>query len=531
MSASAASAAPVPAEGAPPAADKWIIAITVMVPAFMAVMDVSVVNVALPHMMGSFGQDLSAITWVATSYSIAEVIMLTMAGWWSALLGRKRLFMASLLLFTLGSILAGTATTFTQMIVYRILQGIGGGSLIPLSQAILRETFPAEQQGMAMAIYGMGVVLAPATGPVLGGWLTDHYGWAWIFYINVPVSVLGLLLVGAYVHDPAYLKRGVKSIDWAGIALLSVSLTTLQILLERGQEENWFESGLIVACALVTGVSFVLLLVWELMTDEPIVDLRLLRNVPLAVGSAMGLVFGLALFGTTFILPQFTQELLGYSAFQSGLVLLPRAIALFICMPLAGWAYQRLDPRLLVLFGAGVIVWSYSLLAGLSLQSDFWALIPALVVMGVGMPFMFVTTSTVSLSTVPRAEMTSASSLYTLARRVGGNIGYAVVATLAAWRSQHHHARLAEHVTPENLAYAELKGRVLGALAGQALPPAAAEHAVHLIAEGAVSRHARLLAYNDVSVATGALFLIIVPLIFLLPGRARLQQAAQAAEH
>src|SRR2546425_1962874 len=220
--------APVPSrqESTASAGKKWLLTFAVMSGTFLAVMDVSVVNVSMPHMMGNFGQTLSAITWVATSYSIAEMLMITMAGWWSALIGRKRLYLASFALFTLGSVLAGTAQTFTQMLIYRIMQGIGGGSLMPISQAIMRESYPPEEQGMAMAIFGMGVVLAPAMGPILGGWLTDNYGWPWIFYINIPFSIVGLLMVSTFVEDPPDLQRGVTHIDWLGIVLLTAGLTS-----------------------------------------------------------------------------------------------------------------------------------------------------------------------------------------------------------------------------------------------------------------------------------------------------------------
>src|SRR5881275_2404236 len=274
---------------------KWLVTCAVMSGTFLAVMDVSVVNVSMPHMMGNFGQTLSAITWVATSYSIAEMLMITMAGWCSALLGRKRLYLASLVLFTLGSMLAGTAQTFTHMLCYRILQGLGGGSLIPISQAILRETYPPEEQGLAMAIFGMGVVLAPAMGPILGGWLTDNYGWPWVFYINVPVSIVGLLMVSAFVEDPPYLKRGITNVDWVGMALLAFGLTGLQIVLERGQEHNWFHSSAITAGAVITVMALTIFVFWELRVREPIVNFRVLRNIPLSIGAGMGLLFGVAL--------------------------------------------------------------------------------------------------------------------------------------------------------------------------------------------------------------------------------------------
>ncbi|MCA9794894.1 MAG: DHA2 family efflux MFS transporter permease subunit [Candidatus Eremiobacteraeota bacterium] len=497
------------------AGSKWVVAITVMFGAFMAVMDVSVVNVAMPHMMGSFGENLSAITWVATSYSIAEIIMLTMAAWFAALMGRKRLYLTSFAIFTAGSILAGTARTFTQMLIYRTIQGFGGGSLIPVSQAILRETFPEEEQGMAMALYGMGVVLAPAVGPILGGWLTDHYGWPWIFYINIPVSILGMLLVANFVHDPPYLKRGVETIDWVGIGLLAIGLTGMQVVLERGQEEDWFNSSWIVAGTAITVTTLMVLIWWELRASEPVINLRLLKNFPLAAGSGMGLLFGIGLFGSTFILPQFTQELLGYPAFEAGLVLMPRALGLFIFMPVVGWLYKYIDARLLVAAGLGLLCWSFYDLAHLSLQASFWNLVPTLLIMGIGMPFMFVTLSTVSLSTVPKADMTEASSLYTLARRVGGNLGYAIVATLVASRNQFHHSRLVEQLTPENpLVHQQLSTMTHG-FSGNGLFDAGQSALAAL--NGMVMRQATMMSYNDVSWIMGWMFLGTIPLVFLLP--------------
>ncbi len=277
------------------AAGKWLVAASVMLGTFLSVMDATVVNVAMPHMMGSFGEDLLTITWVSTAYSIAEIIMVTMAAWWTALLGRKRLFLLSMALFIFGSVLAGTATTLHQMILYRVIQGIGGGSLMPCSQAIARETFPPSEQGMAMAIYSMGVVLAPAIGPVVGGWLVDKYGWQWVFYINVPFCVLGMVMVSTFVHDPPYLKRGVQRVDWTGIALLTVGLTAAQIVLERGEEVDWFASNWIIIGTVMGAVGIIALLIWELMRAEPIIDFRLFKNRLLSVGCAIGSAAGFAL--------------------------------------------------------------------------------------------------------------------------------------------------------------------------------------------------------------------------------------------
>jgi DHA2 family multidrug resistance protein len=502
--------------------NKWVVAMTVMLGTFVAVMDISVVNVALPHMMGSFGQSQSAITWVATSYSIAEIILATMAGWWSTLLGRKRLFIFSFILFTIGSILCGMATTFPQMIFFRILQGVGGGSLIPVSQAIMREAFPDKEQGMAMAIYGMGVVLAPAIGPILGGWLTDQYGWEWIFFINVPIGVLGIFLINMIVHDPPYLRRGLRRIDWTGIVLLSVTLTMSQIVLERGEEKNWFESNLIIAGTAIAIIALLALIIWELYDTEPVVNIRLLRNVPLSIGSLIVLIFGIGLFGTTFLLPQFTQNLLGYTAYDSGLVLFPRAITLFLFMPLVGWLYERLNIRLMVGFGLTAIVYSYFMLAHLTLEISFWTIVPMLLIMGVGMPFVFVTLTTVSLSTVPRSSMTEASSLYTLARRIGGNVGYALAASFVAGRLQFHHARLAEHVTPGNPAYQALQHQMSGLLVHGGSSAAATGMQTNMIVHGILNRQAQIMAYNDTSLLFGLLFLVVMPLLLLIPSRRKL---------
>lgn len=519
-----------PSQKPAPAAGKWLIAVAVLFGAFMAVMDISVVNVSMPHMMGTFGEDISAITWVATAYSIAEIIMVTMAGWWSTLIGRKRLYLFSFCLFTIGSILCGTATSFTQMLIYRIIQGVGGGALIPVSQAILRETFSQREQGMAMALWGMGVVLAPAMGPILGGWLTDHYGWPWVFYINVPVSIVGILMVAAYVHDPPYLRRGIKRVDWLGIILLSVALTSLQIIMERGQQENWFDSDMIRLGTAVCVLSLVVLVFWELYTDEPVINFRILRNSALSLGCWMGLIFGIALFGSTFIIPQFTQNLLGYPAFDAALVLAPRAMMLVICMPLAGRIYRHADARVLVIFGILVITWAYYDLAHLSLSVGPRDMVPILVVMGLGMPFMFVTMSALSLSTIRPVDMTDASSLYTLCRRIGGNLGYALAAGIVARGVQVHRVQLVSQVTPFNFNWTDFQQHVAAFLGQAGLNPAAVKQTGLALVQLVVGRQAAMMAYNDVSWIMGGMFLATLPLALLLPGRQKLLRLQQEME-
>lgn len=506
-------------EYTPPQVNKWLLAISVMLGAFIAVMDISVVNVSLPFMMGSFGEDLSTITWVATAYSISEIILVSLAGWLSTLIGRKRLYLSSFVLFTIGSMLCGTATSFEQMLTYRVIQGIGGGALIPVSQAILRESFSREEQGMAMALFGMGVVLAPAMGPIVGGWLTDRFGWPWIFYINLPISLVGMAMVFTFVHDPAYLKRGVKKIDWQGVLLLCVALTTMQLVLERGESENWFQSRLIIFGSVGCVLSLVILVYWELKIKEPVINFRLLKDKALAVGCLMGLVFGTALFGTTFILPQFTQALLGYPAMKAGLVLAPRAMMLMIFMIVAGRMYNRFGSRAMVTFGILITFWSYYDLSRLSLDTGYWNLIPTMLIMGMGLPFIFVSLSTVSLYSIPRASMTDATSMYTLTRRVGGNIGYALAASIVSHYRQVHHLELAAHVNTFNPVYYDYAEKVAAMFSHQALSPSEIHYRTILVMDGMVKRQAAMMAYNDSSLIFGMLFMVTLPLVLLLPGK------------
>ncbi len=488
-----------------------------MIGTFLSVMDATVVNVALPHMMGSFGQDLLTITWVSTAYSIAEIIMITMSAWCTTLLGRKRLFLASMIVFTLGSVLAGTSKTFTQMITYRVLQGIGGGSLMPCSQAIARETFPPAEQGMAMAIYSMGVVLAPAIGPVIGGWLVDNYGWQWVFYINVPFCVVGLLMVSAFVTDPPYLKRGVANVDWTGIGLLTVGLTTMQVVLERGQDVDWFSNNWIVAGSVVTVIALLALVTWELHSDEPIMNLRLFRNVPLSVGSGLGMMVGFALFGSSFLLPQFTENLLNYPAYQAGMVLMPRAVAMLLTMPIVGRLYNLISPRTLIGAGIVALVVGYWKLGHFTLDVGFFNFLPILVMTGIGMGASMVTMSTVSLSTMPRSQMTGASSLYTLSRRVSGNVAYATLATLLARRSQVHHSELVGAVRGTNPAFRATDAQFQSFLGSHGVAAMAGQRPDLAMLDQVVNHQATMMAYNDCFWLMAVLLVVVLPFLFLLP--------------
>ncbi|MDE2027961.1 MAG: multidrug efflux MFS transporter, partial [Candidatus Omnitrophica bacterium] len=469
------------------------------------------------HMMGSFGQNLSAITWVATSYSIAAVIMLTMSGWWATLMGRKNFYLLSFVIFTVGSILAGMSHTFPEMIICRVLQGMGGGSLVPLAQAILRETFPKNEQGMAMAMFSMGVVVAPAIGPVLGGWLTDQYGWEWIFFINIPVSVVGMFMVSIFVQDPPYLRRGIKSIDVGGIILLTLGLTGLQVVLERGQEENWFQSPWIVWMAVLTAAALLALVLWELFEPEPVVNFKIFKNPQFRMGALVILLFGVALYGTTFILPQFTQQLLNYPAYQAGLVLMPRAIALMCVLPIVGRLYNLIDPRALIIYGIIVVNISYFQLAHLATTAAQGTIVPILLLMGSGLPFVFVTLSTVALSSVEKENMTSASGLFNLFQQVGGNIGYAVMATLVERNSQIHHAYLAEHISRFDFNFVQFYHQTAAFMHQQGMAVNQAHQAAMALVNSLVTRQAQMMAYNDISLFLMLMFLICVPFVLMIP--------------
>jgi DHA2 family multidrug resistance protein len=512
--------APAPPEavlgGVATGASKWLIAASVMLGTFMSVMDVTVVNVAMPHMMGGFGADLLTITWVSTAYSIAEIIMITMSSWWSTLLGRKRFFMFSMVLFLVGSFLAGASQSLGQMILARILQGIGGGGLIPCAQAIARETFPPAEQGMAMAVFSMGVILAPALGPTLGGWLVDNMSWRWVFYIT-------------FVHDPLYLKRGVQKIDWTGIALLTIGLSTFQLVLERGEEVDWFSSNLIVIGTIVASVSLVGLVVWELYTDEPVINLRLLANRQLRIGTTLNAVIGFVLFGSSFALPQWTETLLGYPAFQAGLVLLPRPLTMIIMMPIMGRLYNYLNPRIPVFIGALLQIYGVWALAHFPLAVGFSNFAPSLVAMGLGSSCFAVTIGTISLSTMRAADMTGGSSIFTVFQRVSANVAYASLATLLARRTQFHHQRLVHGISVLNDNYRSVQEGFVQQFMRHGTP--APRGVVAALMNGMLNRQATIMAYNDIFTLMVWLFVLALFLIPLLPTRPPHLRPSDAATH
>ena len=494
--------------------EKWLTSCTVLFGSAMVMTDVSIVNVALPSLMGAFGETQSTITWIATSYIIAAIISLTMAGWLCAAFGRKRVYLSCLTVFIVASALAGAAQSFPQMLFARALQGIGGGSLIPISLAIVRETFHPRERPMAMALYGMALMSSSGGAPVLGGWIIDHYSWPWIFYINLPVGLLGIYLVAKFVKDPVYLKRGLNRIDWIGIALLTIGLTVSQIVLERGQENNWFESRAVTIGALVGAAALLALLFQQLRSTEPVVNFRLLRNSTLSGGCVIGVTLGTTYYGSTFILPQFTQNLLNYPPLQSGIVLMPRVIAHILFMPLAGWLYPRIGPCASAVVGSLLQAWSFYELSQLSLEAGLSTLAPILLFTGLSLPFIHIAVSTATFDRTPRQDMTEASSLFSLSFHVGGNLGYAIMSTVVARRTLFHRLRLISHISLLNPAFLDSQS-ALNEHLEQGMESGLADERALALTDSLVNTQASALAYNDVAWLLAVLSMAAIPFCFL----------------
>ncbi len=496
--------------------DKWIITVTVMMGTIMSALDSSIVNVALPYMRGSLSATIEEITWVATGYILSNVIIMPIVGMLSARYGRKKFYLFSIVGFTISSMLCGMAWNLTSMVVFRVFQGMGGGAMIPVSQAILRETFPPEEQGMAMGLYGFGVVLGPAFGPTIGGWLTDHYSWPWIFYINVPIGIIDVLMVMRYIKDPSYLVREKGKIDFIGLSYMMIGLGALQVLLEKGEQEAWFESAMI-RYLMIASIAGIILFIWrELTCDRPAVDLRILKDVNFASGSLIGGFLGMGLMGSLFLLPMFLQQLLGYPALDSGFIQMPRSIAMAIAMPLGGKLYNRLGPRALI--GSGLIVTAVSFyqLSRLSLNMGYFDVFFPQLLQGAGFGLIFVALSTAALSTIEKSRLTSAAGIYNVVRQVFGSIGIAVAASQLTRYMTTYHALLADKVTDYSNATSAWMSSVSGGMQAQGADPATAKQMALTLLDGELMRQAGMMAYNHMFLLVTVLFIICMPFIFLL---------------
>jgi MFS transporter, DHA2 family, multidrug resistance protein len=499
----------------PPAHNPWLIALAVMSATFMEVLDTSVANVALPHIAGNLSATTNEATWVLTSYLVSNAIVLPITGWLALRFGRKRLLIFCIGLFTLASVLCGLAGSLPFLIAMRILQGVGGGAMMPISQAILLESFPPAKRGQAMAVFAMGVIVAPILGPTLGGWITDNYSWRWIFYINLPVGLLSIFLANAFLDDPHYITSArAQKIDSLGFAFLTVWLGTLQIVLDKGQQEDWFDSNWICWFTAISVLSFAAFVIRELTTPHPIVDLRVLKNRNFGTGVVLITLVGVVLYGTTAALPIFLQTLLGYPALQSGYVMSPRGIGAFLATMIVGRLVGKVSNRLLMVTGFIFLTIASFLLARLNVQMRPGDIIWPSVVNGLAVSLIFVPLTTTTMGQLQQAQMGNASGIYNLMRNLGGSIGIAAVTTIIDRASQAHQAVMVMHLTPFDPVYQERLAAITGALSADSGSWFAQTQAPAVI-YGIVQQQSQLAAFVDNFQLFGIICLVCVPLVFL----------------
>jgi MFS transporter, DHA2 family, multidrug resistance protein len=507
-----------------PGVRQAIVAVSTMMATFLVILDVTIANVALDHMRGTLSAGVDEITWVLTSFLVANAISLPITGWLSDLLGRQRLFVVATVAFTLTSAAAGAAPSLAAMVVARFLQGLVGGPLVPLSQATMMETFPARQRGMAMAIWGIGIMFAPIIGPTLGGWITDNWSWRWVFYINVPVGAAAALLAWLFVPDSATERPAVRRVDVPGLALLVIGVAALQFVLDRGQREDWFASPLIVWLSVVAAGALVALVVWELRAEEPVVDLRVLRHPTFAVATAAMFVISIAFYGIMVLSPLFTQILMGYTAMLAGLVIAPGGLATLVTMPIAGALLNRIDARIIIVTGCAVNAYAMYLMATLTMEASYWHIMLPRFIQGLGIGFTFVPLSTVALSAVPMREMGHASGLFNFIRTIGGSIGIAAVATLLQRGTQVHQARLTTHLSLYDPDVWDRYQTLTATFAARGADPATAEQQAWAHLYGVVQRQALSLSFIDNFWRLVVIFAAVIPFVLFLGRRPRLAE-------
>jgi DHA2 family multidrug resistance protein len=498
----------------------WIIAATVMLATFMEVLDTSVANVSLNSIAGNLSSSMDEATWVLTSYLVANAIILPMGGWFSMLLGRKRFYMICVGVFTVSSFLCGFAPTLGALVFFRVLQGLGGGALQPVSQAILVESFPRSKHGMAMAIYGMGVVVAPVIGPTLGGWITDNYTWRWIFYINIPVGILSLAMTSLLIQDPPYLVRkgfrdGLK-IDYMGFGLLALGLGSLEVVMDEGQKNDWFGSSFITMFAIVMAVSLIAVVLWELRQKNPIIDFHVLKDRNFTLATVSMLVLGFVLYASTALLPMFLQSLLGYTAMLSGMVLSPAGLVVIVLLPVVGMLMRRFQARWLVIFGVLISSGGLLLMSHFTLGIDYSTAVIGRIVQSAGMPFLFVPISAVAFAYIPKERTNYATGLFNLARNIGGSTGIATVTTILARRGQFHQQRLMEHLTPYDAGYRNALSGTAQMIHAQGASMTDATAQAQGLIYGSALRQSSMLAFADAFAIMALLFLIVVPLMLFM---------------
>jgi DHA2 family multidrug resistance protein len=500
-----------------PQVNRWVIVIAVMSSAVMEVLDTSVVNVSLPHIAGSLSATVDEATWVLTSYLVANAVILPITGWLSNYIGRKRLLLTVVTGFTVSSICCGLAPSLPALILFRVLQGTTGGGLQPLSQAVLLEEFPGQERGKAMAFWSLGIVAAPILGPTLGGWITDTYSWRWVFYINLPIGLLSLVMISLFLYDPPYIRRGTTRVDFWGLGMLAVGMGAFQIMLDKGQEEDWFGSHFIVTLAMIAGIMLPAFVIRELRIEQPIVHFRLLKYRNFATGIGLATTLGFVLYSSLVLLPLFMQTLLGWTAVTAGIWTSPRGVGMAMCMPLVGYLLgKRWDGRKMVVFGFVVASMAFFGYSHMNLQSGTWDIFLHQINQGLGMAFVFVPLTTLAMDPIPPAETGYATSLYSVVRNVGSSMGVSFVTTFVARRSQFHQSVLVAHVTPASQEVQQFLERAGAVFFNGGCDRVTAANRSLAVLYQTVQQQAALLSFVEAFRVMGFLFLAIVPLVLLM---------------
>lgn len=496
--------------------NKWLVALTVMLPTLIEIVDTSVVNVSLDHIRGSLSAGIDESTWTITSYLVSNAIIIPMTGWLSRFFGRRRYLILSITVFTISSLFCGFAWSLESLVLFRVLQGIGGGALQPLSQSILLETFPPRQHGMAMAVFGIGIMFGPIIGPLLGGWITDNWSWHWIFFINIPIGIVSIVLALLFIVDPPYMTRQKLKIDYWGLALLALGLGCLQIVLDKGQTEDWFSSGFITSLTIVSVLALSLFVIVELFAEHPVVNLRVFRNLTFTSGNAIMFFAFFNLFGSIVLLPIYLQSLMGYTATLAGMVLGPGGFATLFAMPVAGRLVTRMNPKILLASGIVIAAYSTYLMSLFNLQADYGTVIWPRVVLGIGMGFLFIPLTTLTMSGIRREEMGNATAVYNLLRNLGGSFGVAFVTTMLTRRSQMHQTNLVANLTPFDTAYQAASEQTSQLMQMKGLPAPLADQAGPGVIYRELLRQASVLSFNDAFLAISVMLLCILPLVLLM---------------
>ena len=496
-----------------PSHNVWLIAMSVMLATFMEVLDTSVATVSLPHIAGSLSATTDESTWVLTSYLISNAIILPTSGWLSNVLGRKRYQLFSVAVFTLASMWCGAASNLVMLVAARVLQGAAGGGLQPVSQAVLLESFPVHKRGQAMAVYGMGIIVAPLLGPLLGGWITDNYTWRWIFYINVPVGILALLMIQSFVEDPPYIGRPKNlTIDYVGFGFMALALTTLQVVLDKGQEADWLSAVWVRWFLIISAVSFIVFIARELNTRSPIVNLRIFADRNLATGTLLIGILGIVIYGTTALLPLFLQEQIGYSAYDSGFAVAPRGIGAILSMIIAARLIGRVDERILMTIGILIRGASLFMLGDLNLSMSMGSVIWPNIVNGLANGFLFVPLTTMAMKTLPNELMGAGTGLYNLIRNLGASVGISMVTTFLIRGEQAHQNYLVAHLNGSNPVYRSTLNQIAGYLALHNGSAAARRQALGFIYQS-LQQQATLSSYIDDFRLLGFISLVCLPFL------------------